>query len=1587
MIYETLEAKRMFAGPEVGYAPKPIGDPFANDAVTYQQMVAKAGQTSFVKHELIVAIKTSDSVAAAGLQKLNWPAMTGDSGIRVVQTLAHSQRGHGERVTLVHLKLSGNSEMFNVMRTLDNRPDVMWSAPNFTYEGDPREYIPNDPRYPEQWHHDKMRNNLAWDITRGSSSIIVAVTDDGVDLMHDDLRARIWLNDDFPDGIDNDGNGYIDDYSGWDFNNNNNSPSPEGLTWNHGTHCAGIAAAGINNLVGGAGVAGGATIMPIQFYGPKGWTSTMVNSAFTYATDNGAKIVSTSYSIDKFISDPTFLAAMQYLYDGGVLHFNSAGNNGELNPQRQRLTQTILVASTDQNDVKSTFSNYGTGIDLCAPGEQILSTITGNRYDTYSGTSMSTPAVAGAAALIWSANPTWSREQVVAQLFATADNIDSLNPGLRGLLGGGRVNSFRALTEAIGAPKVRVVNNLPANGGTLDNPKIDNFDLGFDQIMDPAAMNNLNDFSLRGAGLDNQFNTADDVVYSLTSDTYQIGTNLLKFRITEGYLPYGKYRLTIQSGGVQNPFGTDLDGDNNGSAGGDFNSEFTLKPSLNGWVQLDKIFYKPTDQFKFVVGDGNASDPVMVRLTTSGGDSETVTLTNNGNLSWSGSINSVAGSAVAGNGILDVAIDQTITITYFDSDDGTGNRAQAKDTAKVSTIVQYKSTDTPINIIDLETVSSTITVADEGLVNDLNVELNISHSYVNDLEIYLRSPDGTRISLVKNIDNIANFTGTLLDDEAGTSIRNARPPFYGVYRPQQPLSTFDLKSITGDWTLEVYDQWLGDVGTINDWSLFLETRSPDRGSLSLDRQDYSLSDTVEITVRDRNHTGPLTVNVTTSGGDIETVVLSQTAPFTFTGSIGTVSGLPVSGNGQLNVKAGQSIKVTYDDQDTGNGLAGREIQTAVINNVFEYRSLDVPVEIVEGPYTSTIEITDSGVIRDLDVLIDISHEYVSDLYVVLVAPDGTRIDLVTRNGGDGDNFEQTRFDDEATMAISEGFAPFTGHFRPAGELKFLDGMSITGTWKLEIEDIWPSEDDGVLNAWSLFIDVGSAGEGILNLDSELYNIGSMVGITVQDGNHSGPLTVSISTTGGDSETVNLWEQSPGTFVAWIPTSSGVPVQNNGELDVSHGQQFTVRYLDQDNGNGSSPELTKTAKLSKRIEYISTDAPVGIPDLDTVFSNIEIFERGTIADLEVSLDLTHSWDSDLSVFLIAPDGTRIELFSDVGGSGDNFRNTVLDDEAETAIADGVAPFKGLFRPAGSLDILQGQFITGKWTLEITDDTAGDIGTLDAWSLWIDVIPRPAVSPDGPSSIIEGDAGVQSVTFTVNCDPTTEPVTLDYRTTTQGFFNPATPGDDFVPVSGNLVFLPGETSKEIVIQVRGNRVVELEESFGLEIFNVSPNADAVRSVHECVIIDNDEWSYSGTIDFGTDTSPVAALSVGVGLLPYDPINGLGWTDNLSNVQIVDRRLGTAALRDIALTSRASFAMDVPNGNVQLRVTWGDPTMARDNMRITLEGAHRPLVSTAAGQVITRIYTVAVTDGQLNIDFTDMGGSNPLVAVSSLAFGRRV
>lgn len=333
--------------------------------------------------------------------------------------------------------------------------------PNYAYFGDYKESVntPNDIGFSQQNHHNLIQTTKAWATTKGNSDIIIAVTDNEFQINHPDLQTAWWKNvNEIPDnGIDDDNNGYIDDVFGWDFmGEDNNVDSDKDPT--HGTHIAGIIAATANNQIGVVGIAPQVKVMPLRWYGDEQpWTSAMIAETYRYAVDNGAKIITTSYGIDHLVDDEAYLDAISYIRQSDVILFNSAGNNGVENPPRQALEDVILVCSVKtkkgwfaKEDQKSSFSNYGTGIDICAPGDPIYSTVQQSQgsegaYADLKGTSMAAPAAAAVAALIWSAHPNFSDEDVIQRLYDSADNIDAVNRKYIGLLGAGRINAYKAV--------------------------------------------------------------------------------------------------------------------------------------------------------------------------------------------------------------------------------------------------------------------------------------------------------------------------------------------------------------------------------------------------------------------------------------------------------------------------------------------------------------------------------------------------------------------------------------------------------------------------------------------------------------------------------------------------------------------------------------------------------------------------------------------------------------------------------------------------------------------------------------------------------------------------------------------------------------------------------------------------------------------------------------------------------------------------------------------------------------------------------------------------------------------------------------
>ncbi len=398
----------------------------------------------------------------------------------------------------------------SVIDALNQIPGIIDSQPIGIH---PVDAVPNDTYFYRQWHLNQNNDHdvdapEAWDLQTGNSSIIVGILDTGVRYYHKDLgggnaspstpensRGNMWINNTelsagISNGIDDDGNGYIDDWIGWDFVDNVSlsflyskitgedydiqDKDPRDFN-GHGTHCAGNISAlnnngiGLNSVSGGWSAGGqvttgnGVRTMPLRIgysansfmYGEVGLVQMdFAAEAMYYAADNGARIISCSWGSS---NDAGLADAIDYFLASGGLIFKSAGNSGNATADymcSRSDPNLISVAATDSNDIRADFSNYGNWVDISAPGTRIWSTYHDHNdpatdyYTGISGTSMASPIAASVAALIWSANPSLSADQVRQILFDNADNIDAGNPSYIGQLGAGRVNAFNAMNDA-----------------------------------------------------------------------------------------------------------------------------------------------------------------------------------------------------------------------------------------------------------------------------------------------------------------------------------------------------------------------------------------------------------------------------------------------------------------------------------------------------------------------------------------------------------------------------------------------------------------------------------------------------------------------------------------------------------------------------------------------------------------------------------------------------------------------------------------------------------------------------------------------------------------------------------------------------------------------------------------------------------------------------------------------------------------------------------------------------------------------------------------------------------------------------------
>ncbi|MBF6613133.1 MAG: S8 family serine peptidase [Chloroflexi bacterium] len=413
----------MFAGNDRGVASARPGD-IANARPLSAQVVKSS--LDYVPGEILVKVKNPDALSVVAGKAI---AASSDLGYM----LARFQLNSAKEVIPGTYKLTSaegsNLDVASAANALMSTGAVLYAGPNHLFYAT---NTPNDPEYAaqQQWGVTQIKAEQAWDITTGSSSIVIAILDTGTASDHPDLQDKI--------------------VPGYDFVNNDSDPSDDN---GHGTYTAGIAAASSNNGTGVVGISWGARIMPVKVLNDRGSGSEeTIAQGIRWATDHGARIINASLGGD--INTPVMQDAAKYAHDKNVLLVAAAGNTPDGKPGYPAAYDTVLaVAATGRSDTYTGFSSFGSYVGVSAPGVGILSTSwsDGNLgYEYGNGTSAASPFASGVAALIWSVNPSLTADQVKYIIEDSADDVG--DPGVDIHYGYGRLNALRAVRMAQQGP-------------------------------------------------------------------------------------------------------------------------------------------------------------------------------------------------------------------------------------------------------------------------------------------------------------------------------------------------------------------------------------------------------------------------------------------------------------------------------------------------------------------------------------------------------------------------------------------------------------------------------------------------------------------------------------------------------------------------------------------------------------------------------------------------------------------------------------------------------------------------------------------------------------------------------------------------------------------------------------------------------------------------------------------------------------------------------------------------------------------------------------------------------------------------------
>jgi gliding motility-associated-like protein len=591
------------------------------------------------------------------------------------------------------------------------------------------------------------------------------------------------------------------------------------------------------------------------------------------------------------------------------------------------------------------------------------------------------------------------------------------------------------------------------------------------------------------------------------------------------------------------------------------------------------------------------------------------------------------------------------------NDCGTGSYSSASFTTADVTCDTYNSTDTPVTIPDNNAagVNSVINIATTSLITDVNLTVNITHTYDGDLILRLISPAGTSVLLSDQNGSFGdNYTNTTFDQDATTPITSSSPPYTGTFQPEGDLSALNGEFSGGDWALFVEDTFVGDTGSIDSWSLEI------CGEILTD------TDGDGIPNGDDNCPDIANADQADLDGDGE----------------GDVCDDDLDGDGVLNVddncpETANADQADADGDDIGD-LCDTECQF--------FTSFDTPIDISAssgGTYTSVINIQDDLPVDDVNVKINIDHAWDADLNISLESPSGLIVDLSSGNGGGGDNYTDTIFDDDGASPITGGSPPFTGTFQPEGSLASFIGESSLGDWTLIVTDTFGPLDGGVINSFELELCVvgefseDTDGDGVIDTEDNCVDIAN-----------------------GDQSDID--GDGLGDVCDDDIDGDGVLNANDNCPENANPDQTDI---DGDGiGNFCDVDCTITASADTPVEI--SDGPAAVYEVIVL-----VTDPVTITDVNVKINISHTFVSDLLVGLISPNGTPVLLTNANGLDGDNYTDTVFDQDADISITSGFPPFTGTFVPEGDLTDFNGEQAPGEWTLVVIDNFNLDGGSIN------------------------------------------------------------------------------------------------------------------------------------------------------------------------------------------------------------------------------------------------------------------------------------